>query len=134
MSYGLCEAAFGQLLGKNLAGALNVIFEQQAVQGQTVVISSGDTGSEGCLRVDTSQPGLLSAEFPGSDPFVLSVGGTSILSSDPVARNAEVVWNDSPDPGWRRRRRRVRILHRTVLPEGLRRLRWQHPWGARRVG
>jgi hypothetical protein len=96
VSYGLCEAAFGQLLGKNLAGALNVIFEQQAVQGQTVLVSSGDTGSEGCLRVDTSQPGLLSAEFPGSDPFVLSVGGTSILSSDPVARNAEVVWNDSP--------------------------------------
>ncbi|HET7017032.1 MAG TPA: S53 family peptidase [Streptosporangiaceae bacterium] len=96
VSYGLCEAAFGQLLGKNLAGALNVIFEQQAVQGQTVLVSSGDTGSEGCLRVAPKQPGLLSTEFPGSDPFVLSVGGTSILSSDPVARNAEVVWNDSP--------------------------------------
>ena len=96
VSYGLCEAAFGQLLGKNLAGALNVIFEQQAVQGQTVLVSSGDTGSEGCLRVDSKQPGLLNVEFPGSDPFVLSIGGTGILSSDPVAHNAEVVWNDSP--------------------------------------
>lgn len=97
VSYGLCEAGFGQLLGKNLAGALNVIFEQQAVQGQTVLISSGDTGSEGCLRVDSSQPGLLSASFPGSDPFVLGVGGTSVTSSSPVARNEEVVWNDGFD-------------------------------------
>ncbi len=97
VSYGLCEAGFGQILGKNLAGALNVIFEQQAVQGQTVVISSGDTGSEGCLRVDSSQPGLLSAEFPGSDPFVLGVGGTSVISSNPVPRNEELVWNDGFD-------------------------------------
>ncbi len=91
------KAGIGQLLGKNLAGTLNVIFEQQAVQGQTVVVSSGDTGSEGCLRIDTKQPGLLSAEFPGSDPFVLGVGGTAVISSDPLPRNEEVVWNDSTD-------------------------------------
>jgi Pro-kumamolisin, activation domain len=97
VSYGLCEAGFGQLLGKNLAGSLNVIFEQQAVQGQTVLVSSGDTGSEGCLPVDSSQPGLLSALFPGSDPFVLGVGGTSVTSSSPVARQQEVVWNDGFD-------------------------------------
>lgn len=97
VSYGLCEAGFGQLLGKNLAGALNVIFEQQAAQGQTVVVSAGDDGSEGCLRVDSAQPGLLSAEFPSSDPFVLAVGGTSVISPTPVPRQLEVVWNDAFD-------------------------------------
>jgi hypothetical protein len=97
VSYGLCEARWGQIFGNNLARALNVIFEQQAVQGQTVAVSSGDDGSEGCLRVVPSQPGLLSAEFPGSDPFVLSVGGTSVTSSTPVARQFEVVWNDGFD-------------------------------------
>lgn len=97
VSYGLCEAGFGQILGKNLAGALHVIFEQQAVQGQTVAVSSGDDGSEGCLRVAPSQPGLLSVSYPGSDPFVLSVGGTSVTSSTPVARQEEVVWNNAFD-------------------------------------
>jgi subtilase family serine protease len=97
VSYGLCEKAFSQVFGSNLAGALNVIFEQQAVQGQTVAVSSGDEGSEGCLRVDPSQTGLLSAEFPGSDPFVLSVGGTSVTSATPGPLSEEVVWNDSFD-------------------------------------
>ena len=97
VSYGLCELAFGQLLGQNLASALHVIFEQQAVQGQTVAVSSGDTGSEGCLRVAPSQTNLLSVSYPGSDPFVLSVGGTSVISNNPVPRQEEVVWNDGFD-------------------------------------
>lgn len=97
VSYGLCELAFGQILGKNLAGALHVIFEQQAVQGQTVVVSSGDDGSEGCLRVSPSQTNLLSVSYPGSDPFVLSVGGTSVINNNPVPRQEEVVWNDAFD-------------------------------------
>jgi hypothetical protein len=93
VSYGLCESLFPT----KLASALNVIFEQQAVQGQTVLISSGDTGSEGCLRPEPGKRSLLSAEFPASDPFVLSVGGTSITSPNPVPRQLELVWNDAFD-------------------------------------
>ncbi len=93
VSYGLCEAVFPH----SLASALAVVYEQQAVQGQTVVISSGDTGSEGCLRVESGKPGLLSAEFPSSDPDVLAVGGTSIISPNPTKREEELVWNDGFD-------------------------------------
>ena len=92
VSYGGCEKYYPA----SLAGALNVIFEQNAVQGQTVVVSSGDQGSEGCF-LDDHKANELSAEFPASDPWVLSVGGTSIVNSSPVQRNFEVVWNDGYD-------------------------------------
>ena len=97
VSYGLCEADFNSIFGSQLASAMNVIFEQQAVQGQTVLISAGDDGSEGCLRITPTKKSQLSAEFPGSDPFVLSVGGTSVVSPNPAERPAEVVWNDGYD-------------------------------------
>ncbi len=69
----------------SLASAMNVVYEQEAVQGQTVLVSAGDDGSEGCLRVTPTKTSLLSAEFPASDPYVLSVGGTSVVSPNPVA-------------------------------------------------
>ena len=97
VSYGLCEADFNSIFGNQLASAMNVVFEQEAVQGQTVLVSAGDDGSEGCLRVTPTKTSQLSAEFPGSDPFVLSVGGTSVVSPNPVLRQFEVVWNDGFD-------------------------------------
>jgi hypothetical protein len=97
VSYGLCEADFNAIFGSQLASAMNVEFEQEAVQGQTVLVSAGDDGSEGCLRITPNMTSQLSAEFPGSDPFVLSVGGTSVVSPTPVQRQFEVVWNDGFD-------------------------------------
>jgi hypothetical protein len=97
VSYGLCESIFNSVFGSQLASALNVVYEQEAVQGQTVLVSAGDDGSEGCLRAEPTKTSLLSAEFPASDPFVLSVGGTSVVSPNPVLRQFEVVWNDGFD-------------------------------------
>jgi subtilase family serine protease len=93
VSFGLCEKFVPVSFGR----ALNVLFEQAAAQGQTVAAASGDRGSEGCLQVD-GKPNELSANFPASDPFVLGVGGTSIVSNSPVTSPAfQVVWNDAFD-------------------------------------
>jgi hypothetical protein len=99
VSYGLCEPDFGAILGSGLASALNVVYEQQAVQGQTVVVAAGDSGSEGCLRVTPTKTSQLAVSFPSSDPYVLAVGGTSVVSPTPVQRQYEVVWNDGYDQG-----------------------------------
>jgi subtilase family serine protease len=90
ISYGLCE--LGE--SRRAARAITTLFKKAAVQGQTIVASSGDSGSEGCA---TSSGVLdrLSVNFPASDPYVLGVGGTAITKL--VKRPGEVVWNDGYD-------------------------------------
>jgi subtilase family serine protease len=78
-SWGLCEA----LEGSVPASAENALFEEAAVQGQSLVASSGDEGSDDC------GDGRPSVDDPASQPWVTGVGATSLQGS----RN--VVWNDS---------------------------------------
>jgi hypothetical protein len=88
-SYGLCE----HYQQPKAVSAVTTLYEQAAVQGQTIVASSGDDGSEACFPNDKPlHPGRLSANFPASDPLVLGVGGTRINTL--VQRPAESVWND----------------------------------------
>ncbi|MGH2885750.1 MAG: protease pro-enzyme activation domain-containing protein, partial [Solirubrobacteraceae bacterium] len=77
-SWGLCEA----LEGSAPASVENALFEEAAVQGQSLVASSGDEGSDDC---GDGQP---SVDDPASQPWVTAVGGTSLQGS----RN--VVWDD----------------------------------------
>lgn len=70
--------------------AINDALQAASMVGITVCVSSGDDGS-GCDMNDSR----AHVEFPGSSPFVLSVGGTMLRPSD----QAEVVWWQSP--GWR---------------------------------
>lgn len=63
------------------------LFEEAAAQGQTVLVASGDDGSEGCL--DQTQSKELAIYDPASAPFVTSVGGTA---SD-TASSAQYIWN-----------------------------------------
>ena len=64
-SWDLCEA------GKSaLAQSLNTYFAAAAIQGQTFVSASGDSGSQ-CS-------GSLSVTIPADSPNVLAVGGTSL--------------------------------------------------------
>lgn len=85
-SYGLCE----HYQDPRAANAVTNLYLQAAVQGQTIVASSGDSGSEGCVNND-GVPTRLSVNFPASNPFVLSVGGTTVF--DITARPGETVWN-----------------------------------------
>ena len=88
-SFGLCE----HYQERRLANAANTLYEQASVQGQTIVASSGDAGSEACLPNDGVQR-RLSVNFPASNPHVLGVGGTTVFQAEPPPNLGETVWNE----------------------------------------
>jgi hypothetical protein len=100
-SWGLCEQAieFGQ---PGLQQAENLLFEQAAAQGQSVFAAAGDNGSDDCNTAETPTPvagqNPVSVDDPGSQPYVVSVGGTTI---DDAATQPplEHVWNDGTRGG-----------------------------------
>jgi Pro-kumamolisin, activation domain/IPT/TIG domain len=100
-SWGLCEQAI-QAGQPGLQAAENLLFEQAAAQGQSVFAAAGDNGSDDCNTFETATPvagqNPLSVDDPGSQPYVVSVGGTTI---DDAATQppAEHVWNDGADGG-----------------------------------
>ena len=100
-SWGLCEQAV-QAGQPGLQAAENLLFEQAAAQGQSVFAAAGDNGSDDCNTFETSTPAAgqnpLSVDDPGSQPYVVSVGGTTIddAATEPPA---EHVWNDGAGGG-----------------------------------
>jgi subtilase family serine protease len=94
-SWSLCEND----VGAGYAQAENTIFEQMALQGQSVFGASGDTGAFGCLRSDGTT--IANVQDPTSQPWVTSVGGTSFERFNPGHNphpgyprpGTEVVWN-----------------------------------------
>ena len=82
-SWGRCESQNGS----TLLSAEGTLFEQAAVQGQSVFAATGDYGSTDC------QTKALAVDDPASQPYVTGVGGTTLTSIGPAP--AERVWNDS---------------------------------------
>lgn len=82
VSYGACELVLSQT---DLDQA-NALFEEAAAQGQTIVVSSGDSGSTACEVFSTAQgvtldqQQALSVSFPASSPYVTAVGGTQMAA------------------------------------------------------
>jgi hypothetical protein len=74
----------------------NSIFEQAAVQGQSVLDASGDAGSD-CAFDGAPAASNVSANDPASQPYVTAVGGTTI--EDATDPPSEQVWNDGADGG-----------------------------------
>jgi subtilase family serine protease len=107
-SWAICEQDAG---GAGFVLAENTIFQQMAMQGQSVFGASGDTGAFGCIRSDGTTG--LAVIDPPSQPLVTSVGGTSLESFNPghnqhpgYPAGVESVWNtdalcsdDAPGPG-----------------------------------
>ena len=94
-SWGLCEASV-QRGQPGLQEAENLLFQQAAAQGQTVLAAAGDNGSDDCAHGSSSGgPNPLSVDDPASQPYVLGVGGTAIddASATPALEQA---WNDGP--------------------------------------
>ena len=86
-SWGLCEPE----APAGLVAAENLVFEQMAAQGQTVLAASGDSGSEGCYL--SSQDMGLAASDPASQPYVTGVGGTSSQAPQSGSFAAQEAWN-----------------------------------------
>jgi kumamolisin len=78
--------------------AENTVFEQMALQGQSMFGAEGDTGAYECIRSDGTT--IVNVLDPPSQPWVTSVGGTSLESDNPGTNSrpaypagVESVWN-----------------------------------------
>jgi hypothetical protein len=91
-SWGACAPALQQG-DPGVEQVENEIFEQIAAQGQTVFAAAGDDGSDTCAYHGSSAVAPdLSLNDPADQPYVTSVGGTTILNaSEPPT---ETVWNN----------------------------------------
>jgi subtilase family serine protease len=79
--------------------AENEIFEQMALQGQSMFSGSGDSGAFSCMYSGSNAQNLMD---PAAQPWVTGVGGTSLEGDNPgtnpdpgpPARGTETVWNN----------------------------------------
>ena len=69
--------------------AVNTAFQEAAVLGVTIFVSSGDTGSDCGV-----QDGKAHVEYPASDPFVTCCG-VRTASNVTGSSFTEYVWNDN---------------------------------------
>jgi subtilase family serine protease len=65
--------------------ALDVTLAQAAAQGQSLFVSSGDTGvfCAAVVGVNGVPAGIPSVDYPASSPYAVGVGGTTVLGSGP---------------------------------------------------
>ena len=70
--------------------ALDVSLQQAAAQGQTLFVSSGDTGTfcSAVVGANGVPAGIPSVEYPASSPYAIGVGGTTVLGTGP----SEIGW------------------------------------------
>ncbi|HEY6324734.1 MAG TPA: S53 family peptidase [Thermoanaerobaculia bacterium] len=68
--------------------AMDQAFQDAAALGVTILVASGDDGSE-----DSVADGQLHTDFPASSPNVTACGGTTLTAGAGSAIGDEVVWN-----------------------------------------
>ncbi|HET6724479.1 MAG TPA: pre-peptidase C-terminal domain-containing protein [Gammaproteobacteria bacterium] len=83
VSLGECETA---AQGDGTASAQDQIFQQAIAQGQTISVSSGDSGADECGNGGTTP------SWPASSRYVVAVGGTTLNASS-SSWNGETVWD-----------------------------------------
>jgi subtilase family serine protease len=91
-SWGNCESDNGA----SFAESEELIFQEMATQGQTMVADSADSGSTDCYYHGAGSDELNVADV-ASDPYVTGVGGTQLTSFGPPP--TEAVWNDQYGAG-----------------------------------
>ncbi len=90
VSWGDCETNMGQ----QEVQQENKYFQEAAAQGQSILVAAGDSGSSSCFQLsgqsfDTS----LNADDPAAQPYVTSVGGTTLTLNSNNSYQSEHVWN-----------------------------------------
>ena len=95
-SYGNCEPQWKQLMGasKSLSEA---VLARLALAGTSVFSAAGDQGSSDCVENNGTGEGNkeLAVDYPGSSPYVTSVGGTRLIVDKANGRVGEWVWNST---------------------------------------
>jgi len=87
VSYGSCETEYTS----TEMTAAELVPAQAVAQGQTIVVSSGDTGSSGCYgftNLTTAQQEKEAVSYPASSAYVTAAGGTEIPAADSVSTNS----------------------------------------------
>lgn len=99
MSYGICEPTLG--LSGNLL--FNNLWSQAAAQGESVFVSSGDSGSAGCDNGQTQAQGGIAVNGIASTPYNVAVGGTDFYYSSYNSGNfqsqIDQYWNTTGSTG-----------------------------------
>ncbi|WP_170142355.1 S53 family peptidase [Thermosporothrix hazakensis] len=96
-SWGVCE----DLADPAMLKQENTLLKAAALQGQSIFVASGDSGSSACAHAN---PALkqLNVSDPASQPFVTAVGGTSLELNSDSTYKSESVWNhpteNTPSP------------------------------------
>jgi len=89
-SFGGCE------YGPYLDGSMvldDEILAEGAAQGQTMFASTGDTGSFCSVGTPNGVPaGVPLVEYPAASPYVVAVGGTTLLTNTDGSYHGEVPW------------------------------------------
>ncbi len=136
-SWGGCEP----LAGAAVVRVEAQLFQEMALQGQSMMAAAGDSGSEGCLPDVKEVPARvaygLQVGNPASQPFVIGVGGTTITryGSPPV----QSAWNQTPAglgfpaPFNGRHGRPRRYPGNLAGSGGISRMWWMPSWQARYV-
>ncbi len=104
---GVLSVSFGNCEGFLLAsgnGLWSELWQQAAAQGQTVVVSSGDSGSAGCDNGTsqwTTEYGIA-VNGLASTPWNVAVGGTDFYYSDYASggASAATLWNQTNDSAY----------------------------------
>jgi subtilase family serine protease len=82
VSYGACETEFGSASAFQPYEAAG---QQAAAQGQTLIASSGDSGSTSCsgfTNLTTAQQQALAVSYPASSAYFTAAGGTEISQAN----------------------------------------------------
>ncbi len=91
-SWGLCDLD----AATSTMDSENIIFEEAAAQGQTVLAAAGDSGAYDCSSTSPNAA-ALSVDDPAGQPFVTGVGGTTMTGLGPPP--SESVWNGTCSNG-----------------------------------
>ncbi|HVT37015.1 MAG TPA: S53 family peptidase [Nevskiaceae bacterium] len=89
VSLGECETS-AQTDG--MVAADDAIFEAGVAQGQIFSISTGDSGSHECSVLFATNNNTKQS-YPAVSPYVMAIGGTSLLTTTAGAWASETVWS-----------------------------------------
>ena len=115
MSYGGCETEEATFA----LGTFEPSLKQANAQGQTVLVSSGDSDAATCDIIDSSSGNVMEAtegltvSYPAGSPYVTAVGGTrfnegagsywsgtnNTFGGSATGYIPEIVWNETDDAG-----------------------------------
>lgn len=92
VSLGECERS---AQGDGTLAADDQIFQAGIAQGMFFSVSSGDSGSHECSVLLFKTASNVSVSYPASSPYVVSVGGTTILTDAAGNYASESAWSGS---------------------------------------